>query len=153
MTHKKDNPNSENGQSMVEFAASMVIFMILLAGIVDLGRALFTYMSLRDAAQEGALYGSVNPPESPSDTNRIEAIEARVFNSSNLLRGLEDAPGDPVNVTVNVLGSPCMGNRIEVRVNYDDFPITMPFLGTMIGTQKVGIRASVIDTILIPACP
>jgi len=153
MTHKKDTPSFEKGQSMVEFATSMVIIVILLAGIVDLGRALFTYMSLRDAAQEGALYGSVNPPESPLDTDRIDAIEARVFNSSNMLRDLENAPGHPVNVTVTVLGSPCMGNRLEVRVNYDDFPITMPFLGTMIGTQTVGIRASVIENILIPACP
>jgi Flp pilus assembly protein TadG len=153
MTHKKINPNSENGQSMVEFAVSMVIIMILLAGIVDVGRALFTYMSIRDAAQEGALYGSVNPPENPSDTGRIAAIKARVFNSSNMLQDLLNTPGDPVQVTVSVLGSPCSGNRIQVQVDYEQFPLSMPFLGTVIGSQTIGIQASVIENILTPACP
>ncbi len=153
MTHKEINPNTENGQSMAEFAVSLVIIMILLAGVVDLGRALFTYMSLRDAAQEGALYGSVNPPENPSDTGRIAAIKARVFNSSNLLHDLGVDPGDPLQVTVSVLGSPCSGNRIQVQVHYEHFPITMPFLGAAIGSQTIGIQASVIENILTPACP
>ncbi len=39
----------------------MVILLFLVGGIVDLGRGFFTYMALRDAVQEGALYGSINP--------------------------------------------------------------------------------------------
>jgi len=42
----------EKGQSLVEFAFGLVILMILISGIVDLGRAFFTYMALNDAAQE-----------------------------------------------------------------------------------------------------
>jgi Flp pilus assembly protein TadG len=46
--------NPEKGQSLTEFAVSVVILLILLAGTVDAGRAFFTFMSLRDG-QEGAL--------------------------------------------------------------------------------------------------
>jgi Flp pilus assembly protein TadG len=57
MKNKIHETRVENGQSMVEFAFGMVILMIILVGIVDLGRAFFTFMALRDAAQEGAVYG------------------------------------------------------------------------------------------------
>ena len=50
----------ERGQSLVEFAISLVIILWLLAGAVEFGIALFQYIQLRDAAQEGALYGSIN---------------------------------------------------------------------------------------------
>jgi Flp pilus assembly protein TadG len=135
---------TEKGQSMVEFAVGMVVLIVLLAGIVDGGRALFTYMALRDAAQEGALFGSVNP------TNN-GAIQARVYGSSNVVQSLV-AGGNTVNVQVNIIGSACSGHGIQVTVSFDNFTLTMPFLGTLIGSQTVGISASATDTILSPAC-
>jgi hypothetical protein len=51
-----------------------------------------------------------------------------------------------------VIGSACTGNTIRVTAVYDDFQITMPFLGLLIGGQTIPIRASVTDTILRPAC-
>jgi Flp pilus assembly protein TadG len=45
---------SERGQSLVEFSISLVIILWLLAGAVEFGIALFQYIQLRDAAQEGA---------------------------------------------------------------------------------------------------
>ena len=52
---------SERGQSLVELAISIVILIYLLAGAVEFGLAFFQFVQLRDAAQEGALYGSMNP--------------------------------------------------------------------------------------------
>ena len=69
---------NERGQSLAEMALMMSFLLILLVGVVDLGRGFFVYLALRDAAQEGALYGSTDP------TNNAD-IEARVSNSSSLL--------------------------------------------------------------------
>ena len=92
---------SEHGQSMMEFAFGLVFLFVLISGIADGGRALFTYMTLRDAAQEGALYGSTNP----TDT---EKIVERVCNSSNYLQGTScDDPansGATVKVVTQVIG-------------------------------------------------
>ena len=55
MNEKKKKNLSEKGQSMMEFAFGMVFLLIMLAGIVDGGRALFTYMALRDGVKEAAL--------------------------------------------------------------------------------------------------
>ncbi len=131
----------ENGQSLVEFAITLVILLIMLAGLVDTGRALFTYLALRESAEEGALYGSTDP-------SNTAAIEARAINSSDMVRGLNT----DVNVQVNVIGSACTGNAIVVTVTYANFPLTMPFLGTIIGSQTIPISATATNTILRPGC-
>jgi hypothetical protein len=142
----------EPGQSMVELALTITIIMALLAGTVDLGRAFFTWLAMRDAAQEGAAYGSLYP------TNESE-LRARVKANLNV------ASIDPskIDVTIKILpippdvypppGDPCYGNAIQVDVSYPQFPITMPFLGTIMGNQYFPIHATIIDTILRPACP
>lgn len=139
-THSTTNP-VENGQSMVEFSVILIVMLILLAGVVDVGRALFTFMSLRDAAQEGVLFGSLNP------TN-TSAIEQRVLQTSDLTRDL----GDDLTISTTLSGNPCTGNGITVHVLYDSFPISMPFLGAVLGSQSVPISASVTGTILVPPC-
>jgi hypothetical protein len=144
MMPKKENPSrKEKAQSLVEFAFGMVILVVLLAGVVDGGRALFSYMALRDAAQEGALYGSLEP----SDT---AGIKQRVLNSSDLV--LDSVSTS--DIAVQLIGKACTGNGIRVTVTMPDFRITTPFLGAMIGTQSIAISASVTDTILSPyICP
>lgn len=142
----------EKGQSLIEFAFGMVFLLVLVTGIFDASRAFFTYMAMRDAAQEGALYGAVNP----SDTG---GIQSRVRDSSNMLTGL----GTKLTITVTptVSGKLCAGitssvtHGIKVRVVYANFPLTMPIIGELIGAtnQSVPISTEAIDTILIPKCP
>jgi Flp pilus assembly protein TadG len=145
MSIHQNSTRNEKGQSLVEFAFSIVVLLLLVSGAVDLGRALYTYMGLRDAAQEGALYGSTNP------TQQSE-IESRVRNSSNLLQSISADDTANTSVQVIVYGDACTNNAIKVRVAYANFPITMPFLGTFIGNQSIGISAEVTDTILSPSC-
>ena len=132
----------EKAQSLTEMALSMVVLLLLVGGVVDLGRAFFTYMALRDAVQEGALYGSINPTLTTD-------IQNHVVNSSEMIQDL--ITND--DVTVEIVGSACTGNAIRVGVLYPDFQIAMPLIGTVIGRQTVSISASVTDTILSPACP
>lgn len=134
---------SEKGQSLVEFAITLVILLILIVGIAEVGRMLFTFMALRDAAQEGAAYGSVNPSGD---------IENRVYESSTFLEDLHDQGEIAVNVTYSDT-PPCAGDEITVKVTYGNFVITVPFLGAIIGSQTVPISAGISDTILTPPCP
>ena len=54
-------PKSARGQSLVELAISLVVLLMLLSGAVEFGIIFFQFVQLRDAAQEGALYGSTHP--------------------------------------------------------------------------------------------
>lgn len=143
-------PNSQRGQSLVEFAISLTVIMILLAGAVEFGIALFQYVQLRDAAQEGALYGSLNPDDS---TGIIQHVEAA---SSSPL----DLTSAAVTITPTCLGtdgstiacsSACEGDGIQVEVSFQH-PIAMPFVGGFIGSETIPLRAHVTDTILFPEC-
>jgi len=132
---------SQRGQSLTELAISLVILLTLLAGVLDIGRAYYMFLSLRDAAAEGAAYGSFDP------TNTTE-IEARVRHES---------PGGMINwsgasISTSIIGQPCRGGGIEVSATVDYLLLT-PFIGAIAGSQTLPLTAKVVNTILSPACP
>ena len=54
------NKKSTKGQSLVEFALILPLFMLIVLGIFDFGRAIYAYSALHNAAREGARYGAVH---------------------------------------------------------------------------------------------
>ena len=143
---------TENGQSLVELAVSITLLMILLAGTIDLGRAFFTWLALRDAAQEGASYGSIIPPSIGLTCNPASPapICLRVWDN---LGDVVNDPNNDIIITIGIIDHPCLGNTVQVDVDYPSFPLTMPFLGTILGSQTIPIHATINDTILTPICP
>jgi hypothetical protein len=127
----------ERGQSMVELALTITILMLLLAGTIDLGRAFFTWLGMRDAAQEGASYGSIEPCD-------IIGINARI--SANLDQIIR--PPEVYTVLLTIPDPASLGDTIQVDITYPKFPITVPLLGTIIG-DEIPIHATVNDTILV----
>lgn len=133
---------SERGQSLVELAISFVVLMYLLSGAVEFGIAFFQFVQLRDAAQEGALYGSIFPDDTVS-------IESRVRNSSSSPIDLRSS-----DVQVNISyghDMKCEGDSIKVQVEYPH-KIFMPFLPQLLNTDVLMLRGEVTDTILSPEC-
>jgi Flp pilus assembly protein TadG len=49
---------SQRGQSLVEFALSSVVLLLLVGGLVDIGRAIYVSEALSNAAREGARHGA-----------------------------------------------------------------------------------------------
>jgi Flp pilus assembly protein TadG len=136
---------AQSGQSLVEFALALTLMMTLVAGAVDLGSAFFSYLAIRDAAEEGALYGSISG--APLNTT---AIEYRVRQSSTQPVDLTDV--SKVTVSVLILNQPCIGGLIKVTVTYN-YQLTMPLVGAIIGSQTIPVTASMTNTILKPSCP
>ena len=52
---------SSRGQSLVELALILPVFLLLLASALDLGRVYYSQISLANAAKEGALEAAQNP--------------------------------------------------------------------------------------------
>ncbi len=135
------------GQSLVELAISLMIILLLLLGAVEFSLALFQYVTIRDAAQEGAIYGSINPTD-------VTGIQYRaVATASDVLPQLTI---NDVDVTIN--GDDCEGttsgspNSLTVTITFAH-PITFPIVGPMIGSNTINLTASVTNTILQPTCP
>ena len=53
----------ECGASLVEMALLMPLFMLLLLGTIDLGRAFYLAMEVAGAAHAAAVYGAQNPTD------------------------------------------------------------------------------------------
>lgn len=141
--HPMNKIKSERGQSMVEFAISLVVILWLLAGAVEFGIALFQFIQLRDAAQEGALYGSINPTDVAGIRDRVRAASSSPINLSLL-------PDSDIIVTYPDSGSHCVAKGIRVRVEFDH-QVFMPFAELILGNSRT-ISAEVIDTILNSDC-
>jgi Flp pilus assembly protein TadG len=62
MEEKATSGARQRGQSMVELALVLPILLLILFGIVDLGRVFNAYIAITNASREGALYGSFHPP-------------------------------------------------------------------------------------------
>lgn len=137
----------ERGQSLAELALTLVIVLTLLAGLVDLGRMFFIYMALRDAAQEGAVFGSLDPTNTAGIEQRVRATAQHPVDLSDT---------GSVQVSVSYSGDACASpnglNGVTVTVTYNNFVLTTPFLGAVLGQQTFSISASATDTILRPPC-
>lgn len=66
------------GQSMVEFAILAPVFFMLLLGTIDLGRGIYIYNSISDAAREGTR--AAVPFDNPLPTNNavLGAINSKL---------------------------------------------------------------------------
>jgi hypothetical protein len=131
---------SERGQSLVELGVSLLILLYLLSGAAEFGVLFFQFVQLRDAAQEGALYGSMNPLDTPGITARVQAASS--------------SPLDLTTITpvITYSGAQCEGNGITVTLTYDHH-IFMPFMPQLLGRDHIPLSAEVTDTILTPVCP
>lgn len=128
-TDSGNKSHTFRGQSLVEFALLLPLLMLILLGILDLGRITASYVILENAAREGARYGASNPGDS----------------SGIIARAHSEASGTIINTTqMNVSPSclPCTsGNALTVQVTYPfTFITTYLFAGLnsiSISTQAV----------------
>jgi PKD repeat protein len=58
-----------HGQSVVEFAIVLPLFMLILLITIDFGRMFFSYVQLNNAAREGAAYAAANPTDTSGIAN------------------------------------------------------------------------------------
>ncbi len=144
----------ERGQSLVELALGLLVLIILVMGIIDLGRVLFYYTTLRDAAQEGAVYGAINPQDCFGILTRARSslanTEEGTITVDTYMKGIDGATF-PCNSAPT--SSACSGQQIEVVVTQEEFPLVTPILGTFLGTDHLKLVSSVTGTILRPTCP
>jgi len=133
---KKKNLNFEksHGQSLVEFALTLPLLLLLVFTFLDLGRAVYYYSAVSNAVREGARFASVTPLDlycAAGDTscdadrtevqNVVQNYSIAVAIDSSKIEVSEPAPnsGDPPYVTV--------------QATYEFTPIT-PFLAQIVGS-------------------
>ena len=139
---------NERGQSLVELAVSLVLLLLLLSGAVEFGMAFFQFIQLRDAAQEGALYGSINPSDVTNIVGRVQGASNSPINLATDATILISIDGF-ASGTSGYADRDCEGHGLKVVVKYDH-KIFMPFIPAVLGRNIIPLSANVTDTILSP---
>ncbi len=116
----KRHPDS--GQSLVEFALAVTIFLVLLMSVVDLGRGIYLYNGVSEAAREIARVTSVHPGTTIGTSAQTASV---VATQQSLVPGLSS----PAIQCVDITGTPVTGNCIpgdwvEVTVTAPYAPVT-----------------------------
>lgn len=132
------------GQSLVEFALVLPLFLLLFFAIVDMGRAVFVYNSVTNAAREGARLAIVNQ-DTTSITNRAkqQVSIAETVNPSVTVNFYKDADRDGQAET----SSPCtdaggyFGCIAVVSFESTFRPLT-PIIGNIVFKNGVTLTAT-----------
>lgn len=120
----------QRGQSLVEFSLTAVVLLIIVSGLLDLGRLYFAYVALEDAAGEAALYLALNPVcleaaspagDDPTNNDSYAGVVDCTGNNNAEWRALNATSGvlDTTQLTF-VPNVPLMGigNTVEVTIQY-----------------------------------
>jgi Flp pilus assembly protein TadG len=136
----------QRGQSLVEMSVGFVLLLIILSGIVDIGRAYFIYIAMEDGTGEAALYLSIDPAcksaadgAECADPNNAE-YRARKAGGDNL-----DWSAATITITrPEVYG---VGDPVAVTIEYSVQLIT-PFLPRIAGLNPVHLKTHATQTII-----
>jgi Flp pilus assembly protein TadG len=104
----------KKGQAIVEFALALPLLLLLIFGVLELGRAFQTKIVLTNAAREGTHYFIYDIDDSPSFTKTIAATVAESNNSGVQISTVDVTVHCYVGATLN---DDCpAGSTVEVIV-------------------------------------
>lgn len=87
---------SQRSQALIEFALISPVLLLLLFGIVDIGRAVFYYDALNHAAREGARVAARASSPLPTNADVLAAVTAQLLGAPVT----EPCPQGPVTSAV-----------------------------------------------------
>jgi len=125
---------SERGQSLVEIALSLPLLLLLLSGLLDLGRLYFVYVALEDGAGEGALYLSINP-ECPTFDASVNCTDPNNADYRARTSGGLAVDWSTADITLDrpVIG---VGEPVKVTIRYQ-FGLVTPVIPRLLGIEQI----------------
>lgn len=119
------------GTSLVEFALILPVLMILVVGLIDLGRGWSMVGVISNAAREGARFGSSHPLDNPGIKNRVmeEAKDSGITlyrdRIAIFVNGIEVPDERPANSAISIKA----GEPVKVQVTTRYTPMFTWLLG------------------------
>ena len=109
--------NRREGQSLVEFAVVLPVFLLVLAGILDFGLGLYAQMTIINASREGARLGVVEPGNLTGIEDRVDSMATGLDQSKlNVTITCQRPSGSTFVACTNPQWQ--SGDAVVVRVDY-----------------------------------
>lgn len=157
---------SETGSTMAEFAIIAGVFFMMVIGIIEFARLLYTHNALTDATRRGARYAIVHPENAACVPNVVVYGEANIDpntcapSGAPLISGLTDAnvkvfwegadldndPSTPPTafgmnlgtVTVSIGVAPATPYQFTLSIPFFRQTLTMPPYATTMTAESAG---------------
>ena len=151
---------NRRGQTLVEFALILPVFLLLLMGIMDLGRAVYYSSTLSNVARETARDGIVD--QTCANLNALAA--QRAVGMANVAVDIEWLDPDTeafvadCPLILSELQHDFYGDLIHVTVDYD-YRAATPIIGNVVGVihlqaeSKFPVEAHCVDDAVPANCP
>ena len=127
MKQSKRFKSNEQGATLVEFSIAATVFLVVVFGVIEFGRALWTHNALSDAARRGARYATLH------SATEIEQVRNVV------VYGNAEGTGTPMipnltteNVSVDYSNFALNAGTVSVSVTGYEFQFIVPIVGTTI---------------------
>jgi Flp pilus assembly protein TadG len=129
----KLDPGRSAGQALVEFALAIMLFLFLLIGTIDLGRAVYTFNGVSEAAREVARETSLHPGSGGLGTSAETAEVVAV--QKGLVPGLQDPTFSCVDIDGTVRTGDCLAGqwvRVQTTATYTPVMPVAAILGPIV---------------------
>lgn len=132
-TGKPSTSKNQSGAVAVEFALVLPIFLVLVLGIFEFGRAFNIQISLSEAAREAARYAAIHQSDSTYTVGDAQAAGVAAAPSVDL---------DPDDIAITSTGTnPC---NVEVTISYSTpwmtgFPGLVPGMPAELNISGTGV--------------
>ena len=139
------------GQALVEFALVFPIFLLLVIALVDVGRAVFAYNTVTNAAREGARLGIVNQDSTSIATRAIRQTQIAETAAPNVTVQIKKAIPNPDPAT-NANCAPIEVGCVVIVTYQTTYTPMTPIIGRILFGSGVTLTAKSIEAIEF-VCP
>lgn len=147
----------KKGQSLLEFAITLPLLLIIVSGVFDLGRLYFTHIAMEDGVGEAALYVSINPDCVTADDGPQCSYPDNAFD-----RAKESITIPFVNIDDANLNVTCLSNSVEIdckdtspgdiakiTMTYD-YELLTPLIRKINSLPSITLKSEATTLILVP---
>lgn len=121
---KIHSPSSLKGQSLVEMALLLPVLLLLSVVTFDLGRGIYYYSAVYNAAREGARYGIINPEDSEGIQEAAKKLTVGLDQNQLIVSSCE-----------------CANDIISVNVKFT-FQLVTPLSNLVLGSNSYTLQST-----------
>lgn len=126
-SYRRKDRRGERGAALVEFAIGATVFLMVMFGVVEFGRCLWTHNALSDAARRGARYAVNHPSSDSTAVKNVVVYGDPEGGTKPLVDSLTTA-----NVVVEYSNFGLGEGTVSVRITNYQFQFSVPLIGSTI---------------------
>jgi Flp pilus assembly protein TadG len=138
------------GQNLVEFSLCVFLLVMLLIGVVEIGRMVLVYTTIANAARAGERYAIVHGKDNSATAVQVKSVVTNFLSTAPMTTGnavvhvcYAAIPGsDSCSADSGSGAAAAVGSEVTVQVSYPYDPFTSYFpLSITLGSTSQGVIA------------